>query len=126
VRRTRSASRQPTLSRSIQARERALGLPLFVRRRQGIVPTDFGLIFLRPATLVTARLDDLEHEVELAVGDAGAVQDDTSVGIAERLGPIGATAGPPGGGRSCAVRKRRRCRAGGPPCRPPGRPVRRV
>lgn len=59
---------QPTLSRGIADLEAEVGQPLFTRHRHGVEATDFGYLFLRQATAVSAQMSDLEREVAIAKG----------------------------------------------------------
>lgn len=65
---------QPSLSRSIAALERALGVPLFDRTRNGVVPTAFGEMLLERGAGVLKSESDLRREIQLLAGlDAGAL-----------------------------------------------------
>lgn len=66
---------QPTLSRSIQALERQLGLQLFDRDRGGVSLTPQGQLFAERASFLLADADDLERQSQLsAAGDAGRIR----------------------------------------------------
>ncbi|MDA3628249.1 LysR family transcriptional regulator [Saccharopolyspora sp. WRP15-2] len=60
---TRAAARleltQPALSNQLQAIEKMLGDPLFVRSRTGVVPTDFGRRTVDRARIVLSEVDSL-------------------------------------------------------------------
>ena len=65
---------QPSRSRSIAALERALGVPLFDRTRNGVVPTAFGEMLLERGAGVLKSESDLRREIQLLAGlDAGAL-----------------------------------------------------
>jgi DNA-binding transcriptional LysR family regulator len=65
---------QPALSRSIQSLEQQLGMTLFVRSSDGVVPTDRGRLFLERARDLVRLADDLDDEVLGPRGeDHGAV-----------------------------------------------------
>lgn len=53
---------QPALTRSIQACEQELDVPLFERRRDGVVPTESGLLLLQRARMVVSQADDMVRE----------------------------------------------------------------
>lgn len=57
-----------SISRELQALERRLGVPIFVRFSRGIRPTEAGEHYLRRARALTRQLDDLHAEVR-ARGD---------------------------------------------------------
>jgi len=79
---------QPTLSRGIKELETRVGLPLFNRSRSGIVPTDFGRVFLQHAVEVLAEFGNLEREVALAKGlETGEVSIGMGPYVAEALAP---------------------------------------
>jgi DNA-binding transcriptional LysR family regulator len=59
---------QPALTRSIHALERSLGVALFDRLHNGVVPTSVGELFLRGADSVLKAHDDLCRDIQLAVG----------------------------------------------------------
>ena len=61
---------QPSLSRGIKEIEAQVGQPLFIRSRDGHVPTDFGRVFLQHAIALLAGVDDLDREIEMAKGMA--------------------------------------------------------
>jgi len=56
---------QPSLSRSIAALETQLGVPLFDRTRQGVIPTAFGRVLLERGDAVLQREADLRREIGL-------------------------------------------------------------
>ena len=65
---------QPTLSRSLQDLEQELGVTLFERSRNGMLPTEIGKIVLRRARAMVAELDRTLAEVAHFKRDAdGAV-----------------------------------------------------
>lgn len=65
---------QPTLSRSVQALEAALGAPVFDRARTGVMPTAVGRIVLDRAARVLREAGELAREVRLALDvEVGAV-----------------------------------------------------
>jgi len=57
---------QPSLTRSLKAIEKSLGVPLIDRR--GVTPTIFGEIVLRHGEPVLGRLSELMREIDLARG----------------------------------------------------------
>jgi len=63
---------QPALTKSLQRLEQALGTPLFVRRRQGLVLTQAGDRLLIRAMNLVRTVDDINREItEFANGDSG-------------------------------------------------------
>lgn len=58
---------QPTLSRSVQSLEAALGTPVFDRTRNGVIPTAVGRIVLERAARVLREAGELVREVQLAL-----------------------------------------------------------
>ena len=65
---------QPTLTKSIAALERDLGVSLFHRLPRGVELTDFGRSLLRHAETVNVQMDDAIREIEsLRGGTSGAV-----------------------------------------------------
>ncbi|MGJ3648165.1 LysR family transcriptional regulator [Sphingomonas sp. GlSt437] len=54
---------QPALSKSIRNLERTLGVQLLERHPGGVVPTDYGTLFLDYATLVTTELERAVEEI---------------------------------------------------------------
>ena len=58
---------QPTLSRSVQALEAAVGAPVFDRTRGGVIPTAVGRIVLDRAARVLREVGELVREVQLAL-----------------------------------------------------------
>jgi len=60
--------KQPTLSETISALEKEIGLPLFVRGPRKIEPTQFGHVFLGQSRRVIGDVADLEREILLAKG----------------------------------------------------------
>ncbi|HEX7872826.1 MAG TPA: LysR family transcriptional regulator [Sphingobium sp.] len=66
---------QPTLSRSIQALERQLGVRLFDRDRSGVTLTPQGRMVAERAGFLLADADDLERQSQLsAAGEAGRIR----------------------------------------------------
>lgn len=59
---------QPTMTRSIAALERAVGVRLFDRGPNGVEPTAFGNILLERGALVLAGEADLRREIQLLAG----------------------------------------------------------
>jgi DNA-binding transcriptional LysR family regulator len=59
---------QSALSRSIQALERQLGVPLFDRGRDGVEPTPIGNLVIERARGIATDLQDLSREIELMKG----------------------------------------------------------
>jgi len=59
---------QPTMTRSIAALERALGVRLFDRGPNGVEPTAFGNILLERGARVLAGEADLQREIQLLAG----------------------------------------------------------
>jgi len=69
----RAASRklgitQPTMTRSIRDAENELGIVLFKRNANGVVPTDLGRIFIRRAIAVETELRKINEELAQAQG----------------------------------------------------------
>ena len=60
---------QPAITRSIQALERELGVPLFERQTRGVVPTAMGKAFLRRARIVSNELARAREEIEQLRGN---------------------------------------------------------
>lgn len=54
---------QPALSKSIRNLERALGVQLLERHPGGVLPTEYGTLFLDYATLVTTELERAVEEI---------------------------------------------------------------
>lgn len=76
---------QPAMTRSIQALEHALGVPLFDRNRDGVQPTEFGRLLLRRAVDMDIAAREIEREIKLARGlDIGT--------LAIGAGPFGGAA----------------------------------
>jgi DNA-binding transcriptional LysR family regulator len=61
-------STQPAVSRVVGAIERELQTTLFVRHRDGAVPTEAGLVAIRYAREMISRLDRLKEEVAAIAG----------------------------------------------------------
>ena len=59
---------QPTLSRSIAALERDLGVRLFDRSHKGVTPTVFGRVLLERGAMVLEREADVRREIQLLAG----------------------------------------------------------
>jgi DNA-binding transcriptional LysR family regulator len=59
---------QPAISRVIGAIERELQATLFVRHRDGVVPTEAGLIAIRHARETISRVDRLREEIAAITG----------------------------------------------------------
>src|SRR5512135_93930 len=59
---------QPALTRSIQALERSLGVPLFDRGRAGVEPTEFGAILLARGAELLLGSRELDREIQLMRG----------------------------------------------------------
>ncbi|MCF6262983.1 MAG: LysR family transcriptional regulator [Xanthomonadales bacterium] len=55
---------QPTLTRSIQALEKALGETLFNRSHKGVTPTHAGEIMLKHADLISASSESMQEEIK--------------------------------------------------------------
>jgi len=65
---------QPTLSRSIAALERDLGVRLFDRSHKGVTPTEFGRVLLERGAIVLEREADVRREIQLLAGlDEGSL-----------------------------------------------------
>jgi LysR family nitrogen assimilation transcriptional regulator len=65
---------QPALTRRIQLLEDKLGVPLFLRHRRGVEPTEAGLLVLERAELILRMTQQLENEVRfLGAEPAGPV-----------------------------------------------------
>lgn len=66
---------QPAASKLLQEVETMFGVPLFLRSRQGTIPTDFGSSLLQKASLLLAELDGARDEIEsLALGASGRLR----------------------------------------------------
>ena len=66
---------QPTLSRSIQALERQLGLRLFDRDRGGVSETPQGRAIIERAAFLLVDAEELERQAQLrAAGEAGRIR----------------------------------------------------
>lgn len=79
----RSAARklgltQAAVSKNLQALERSLGVPLLVRMKQGVEPTEYGRIALRRARVVDAELRRLHDEL---AGLSGERQGRVTIGL---------------------------------------------
>ncbi|MBK6454158.1 MAG: LysR family transcriptional regulator, partial [Proteobacteria bacterium] len=59
---------QPTMSRSIAALERTLGVRLFDRNSRGVQPTEFGRLLLERGRRLLADEADLRREMLLVAG----------------------------------------------------------
>jgi DNA-binding transcriptional LysR family regulator len=59
---------QPTLSRSVAALERLLGVTLFDRTTKGVVPTAFGRVVVERGASVLQREADLRQEINALAG----------------------------------------------------------
>ena len=59
---------QPTVSRSVAALEKALGVPLFDRTSTGVVPTTFGRVLLEGGASVMQREADLRQSIRALSG----------------------------------------------------------
>ena len=59
---------QPSLSRSIAALERVLGVRLFDRSHKGVTPTPYGRVLLEQGEAVLKRETDLRREIRLLAG----------------------------------------------------------
>jgi DNA-binding transcriptional LysR family regulator len=65
---------QPTLSRSIAALERDLGVRLFERSHKGATPTVFGRVLLERGAIVLEREAEVRREIQLLAGlEAGSL-----------------------------------------------------
>jgi DNA-binding transcriptional LysR family regulator len=64
---------QPALSKSIRNLERTLGCTLLERHPGGVVPTDYGRVFLDYAALVTSELDRAVEELNALKGHGSGV-----------------------------------------------------
>lgn len=81
---------QPSLSRSIAALERSLGVPLFDRSNKGVTPTPYGRVLIEHGDAVLKRETVLRKEIRLLAGmeegtlsvSAGPYLAETSVAIA--------------------------------------------
>lgn len=72
---TRMNMTQSAASKLLQEVETMFGVPLFVRSRQGVTPTQFGSSLLQKATLLLAELDAARDEIEsLALGTSGRLR----------------------------------------------------
>jgi DNA-binding transcriptional LysR family regulator len=59
---------QPALTKSVQALETALGVKLFERRREGVVPTEFGRLVIEYARGLAHAETELHRQVQLLAG----------------------------------------------------------
>ncbi|MEE4155245.1 MAG: LysR family transcriptional regulator [Erythrobacter sp.] len=59
---------QPALSKSIRNLEQSLDVKLLERHPSGVVPTDFGELFLEYASLISAEIDRATMEIEQMKG----------------------------------------------------------
>lgn len=59
---------QPSLSRSIAALERSLGMPLFDRSHKGVTPTPYGRVLLEQGEAMLRREAHLRRELQLLAG----------------------------------------------------------
>jgi len=65
---------QPALSKSVQALEGALGVKLFERRRDGVIPTEFGKLVLEHTRNLVHAESELLRQIQLVAGlEAGAL-----------------------------------------------------
>ena len=65
---------QPALTRRIQLLEEKLGVPLLLRHRRGVEPTEAGLLVLERAELILRMTQQLENEIRFrGVEPAGPV-----------------------------------------------------
>jgi LysR family nitrogen assimilation transcriptional regulator len=65
---------QPALSQHIQALERSAGTKLLIRGKDGVVPTEAGMVAYRNANLLTRQLERARREVQsLATTPSGRV-----------------------------------------------------
>jgi DNA-binding transcriptional LysR family regulator len=76
---------QPAFSRGISELERRTGTLLFQRGRNGVQPTDAGLLFLEQAREVAARAADLGREMDLL---RGLHTGELSIGAGPYPGPM--------------------------------------
>lgn len=71
----RLAISQPALSRSIQALEQELGLPLFARGPGGVALTEAGLELIAQARIILSQASNLQQAAwQLSKGEAGRVR----------------------------------------------------
>lgn len=59
---------QPALTKSIQALETSLGVKLFERRREGVVPTEYGRLVIEYARGLAHAESELHRQVQLLAG----------------------------------------------------------
>jgi DNA-binding transcriptional LysR family regulator len=59
---------QPALSKSVQALESALGVRLFERRRDGVIPTEFGRLVLEHTRGLVQAESELLRQIQLVAG----------------------------------------------------------
>jgi DNA-binding transcriptional LysR family regulator len=59
---------QPALTKSIQALEAALGVQLFERRRDGVLPTEFGKLVLEHTRGMVFAESELLRQIQLVAG----------------------------------------------------------
>jgi len=75
---------QPTLSRTIQDLEEALGTKIFDRGKRQVEPTPLGRIFLARAEEILRAASDLKREIDLARGlEIGHLEIGSGIGPAE-------------------------------------------
>jgi DNA-binding transcriptional LysR family regulator len=66
---------QPALSKSVQALESALGVRLFERRRDGVIPTEFGRLVLEHSRGLVQAESELLRQIQLLAGlEAGELK----------------------------------------------------
>ena len=71
---------QPALSRSIQQLEKSMGVILFNRDPDRVVPTDFGKILLARARTIVGESEEMQREME-QLQDLGAGHLNISLGV---------------------------------------------
>ncbi len=64
---------QPALSKSIRNLEQSLGVTLLERHPGGVIPTDYGKLFLQYASLISAEIERAVAEIEQMKGTGRGV-----------------------------------------------------
>ena len=75
---------QPTLSMQINKLEQELGIQLFDRSKQPVLPTEAGQLFLQKARKILADRDELLNDVQ---GKKGMIKGELRIGIIPTLAP---------------------------------------
>lgn len=75
---------QPTLSIQFKKLENSLGVVLFDRSRNPIIPTEFGVVFLQRARRILRELNQLSEEVNFMKED---ISGEISIGVIPTIAP---------------------------------------